>query len=235
MTFALMACILTCATILGLKFLSTWVRSNEKSAIRQTINNDIVNCVDGRNNHNELFRAIKPTSTHFSKLCKKSCKTIILIVYNLWRKFNEREYNMGKTLKIRKSKPNEDIALYETLHSVNKKLAQKSVVIMCFMMGKGLEEIDAFMPVDSTTIRRWVKAFNERGDDFLKIASKPGRPRKADEMFEGAAMHALGKSPRLFGYDADKWSAKLLRENIRKFVDRDVSIRTVYSVMRRIK
>jgi|GEM_PF-3720777 len=142
---------------------------------------------------------------------------------------------MGKTLKIRKLKPYEDSALYEAVLSGNKKLARKSVSIVWFTMGKGLEELDAIMPVDSTTIRRWVKAFNKRGDDFLKTASKLGRPRKADEMFEGAAMHALEKSPRLFGYDADQWSAKLLRENIRKFVDRDVSIRTVYSVMRRIK
>lgn len=142
---------------------------------------------------------------------------------------------MVKPLKIRKSNPYEDSALYKAVRSENKNLVRKSVVIAWFTLGKGLEELDAMMPVDSTTIRRWVKAFNKRGVDFLKPASKPGRPRKADELFEGAAMHALEKSPRRFGYDAAQWSAKLLREHLCKVVARDVSIRTVYSVMRRIK
>lgn len=142
---------------------------------------------------------------------------------------------MGKQLKVRKLDQHEDSVLYEALRSDNKNLARKCFVTVWFTLGKDLQELDSIMPVHSTTIRRWVKAFNKRGVDFLKPTSKLGRPQKADELFEGAARHALQKSPRRFGYDADQWTAKLLREHLHRVVDRDVSIRTVYTVISHIK
>ena len=63
------------------------------------------------------------------------------------------------------------------------KQKQKARVIIMSCEGKKPQEISQAVNVHSTTIQRWLKAFNERGFASFKPAPRPGRQRKIDIEF----------------------------------------------------
>jgi len=135
---------------------------------------------------------------------------------------------MRKGLFVRKLKPRENRALGSIVVRWGAtKRKRMALVIRLSDKGKTSRQLAEMTGVHCTTIRRWIKAFNQRGLDSLKQTAKSGRPRKADEKFEAATKEILEKSPGL--------RAQVLREHLHQATGQYVSLRTVYNVKRRLK
>ena len=115
-----------------------------------------------------------------------------------------------------------------------KKQLCKDIAIVLSSIGNTPKQIAKITHVHSTTVVRWLKTFNKIGIESLKLTTKPGRPRKADQGFIVATCETLKKSPRQFGYNATKWNMYLLREHLYCVTGKDLSLRTLYKIKRDI-
>lgn len=142
---------------------------------------------------------------------------------------------MRKPLFVRESKLHERRFLAKlAAHSNDGKQTRKALAIRLSAEGKTPSQIAAIVGVHSTTVQRWLSAFNKQGLDSLKPRKSPGRPRKADEEFETAAKQALLQSPGQLGYNATVWSAHLLRGHLRQVTHQEVCLRTIYNLIHRL-
>lgn len=96
------------------------------------------------------------------------------------------------------------------------------------------EKIAALVERDRCTVFRWLKAFDRRGLPALWPGKSPGRPPTADADFQAALAQAVEQNPRDLGYPFTRWTVDLLAEHLRRSTHVQVSVSTVYGVLKRL-
>lgn len=82
--------------------------------------------------------------------------------------------------------------------------------------GYSQTEVADFLGVDSRSVRRWVKAYRDGGEEALSARPRPGRPRSLTEKQTGTVLSWFRQSPTAFGFRTDLWTARRVAELIRK-------------------
>jgi transposase len=82
--------------------------------------------------------------------------------------------------------------------------------------GYSTTEIADFLGVDPSTVRRWVAAYRDRGEQGLRARPVPGRPRKLTRTQEKIIRRWLGQSPTEHGFETELWTAPRLGHLIRE-------------------
>src|SRR5438105_11970666 len=76
--------------------------------------------------------------------------------------------------------------------------------------GYSAEEIAAFLGVDPSSVRRWVRAFRSGGPEELAARPVPGRPPKLTRTQEKIVRRWLADSPTAFGFPTEWWTCPRL-------------------------
>ncbi len=82
--------------------------------------------------------------------------------------------------------------------------------------GYSTQEVADFLGVDPSTVRRWLTASRERGDDGLFVRPVSGRPGKLTSTQEKVALRWLTESPAHHGFEDELWTAARLGLLIRE-------------------
>ena len=73
--------------------------------------------------------------------------------------------------------------------------------------GYSTQEVADFIGVDTSTVRRWLAAFRDRGDAGLVVRPVSGRPSKLTSTQEKIALRWLTESPLHHGFETELWTA----------------------------
>jgi transposase len=82
--------------------------------------------------------------------------------------------------------------------------------------GYSTQEVADFLGVDTSTVRRWLAAFRDRGEDGLAVKPVSGRPGKLSPTQEKIALRWLTESPTHHGFETELWTAARLGRLIRE-------------------
>jgi transposase len=82
--------------------------------------------------------------------------------------------------------------------------------------GYSTQEVADFIGVDTSTVRRWLAAFRDRGDAGLAVKPVSGRPGKLTVTQEKIALRWLTESPTHHGFETELWTAARLGQLIRE-------------------
>jgi transposase len=82
--------------------------------------------------------------------------------------------------------------------------------------GYSTQEVADFLVVDPSTVRRWLAAFRNRGDDGLLVRPVSGRPSELTSTQEKIALRWLYDSPTHHGFETELWTAARLGQLIRE-------------------
>lgn len=74
-------------------------------------------------------------------------------------------------------------------------------------LGEDLEAIARWSGRTRETVRRWLRTYEEGGVDALVDAPRAGRPRRADDAYVAALVHAVETDPRTLGLAFDLWTS----------------------------
>jgi transposase len=77
-------------------------------------------------------------------------------------------------------------------------------------------EVAEFLGVDPRSIRRWVAAYRQAGEQALVPRPASGRPPKLSLIQEKIALRWLTESPRHHGFETELWTAARLGQLIRE-------------------
>jgi transposase len=89
--------------------------------------------------------------------------------------------------------------------------------------------------VTRQSVHNWVCRYRCGGKPAaLDDAPKTGRPRKADEAVEALVQALMVISPERCGYHATHWTIPLLRDQVRKNLDRQCSAMTMRRCLHRL-
>jgi transposase len=95
------------------------------------------------------------------------------------------------------------------------KAAKRLMVALAYKNSVSVNELTERYGFAQSTIYYWLDRLDtEQIEDALRDAPKPGRPPKLSEAEREQAAAWLEKSPETFGYDAESWTAALLRDRI---------------------
>lgn len=94
--------------------------------------------------------------------------------------------------------------------------------------GESPEVVARVFQFHRSCIYRWLKQYDEGGEDALITRTPPGAtPVVTSEMDEWLKMVVLGSTPLQFGYDTNLWNCKVLVDLLRRKFDVKVSDDTV--------
>jgi transposase len=78
------------------------------------------------------------------------------------------------------------------------------------------EEVAEFLGVDTTSVRRWVRAFRRHGWSGLKAVAAAGRPGRLGRTQEKVVRRWLSEPASAFGFATELWTAARVGELIRQ-------------------
>ena len=94
--------------------------------------------------------------------------------------------------------------------------------------GESPEVVARVFHFHRSCIYRWLKQYDEGGEDALISRTPPGAtPVVTSEMDEWLKLVVLGSTPLQFGYDTNLWNCKVLVDLLRRKFDVEVSDDTV--------
>src|SRR5947209_11492965 len=82
--------------------------------------------------------------------------------------------------------------------------------------GYSTQECADFLGVDPSSVRRWLAAFRDRGDDGLAVKPVSGRPGKLSPTQEKIALRWLTESPTHDGFETELGTAARLGQLTRE-------------------
>ena len=95
------------------------------------------------------------------------------------------------------------------------KAAKRLMVALAYKDGVGVDTISERYGIPQSTVYYWLDRLeSEPLDEALRDTPKPGRPPKLSDEQRQQVRAWLDESPGDLGYDADAWSADLLRDCI---------------------
>ena len=121
---------------------------------------------------------------------------------------------MPRTIKVREMRENEWEALNKLSRSqkAEKRLVERATIVLRRSQGDKSVEIAKELSIETDTVTRWVKRFNEQGIEGLQ--DREGRGRKADysEHQRGQMMAMARTKPQDLGLPFATWSLSRLRD-----------------------
>lgn len=98
--------------------------------------------------------------------------------------------------------------------------------------GMSRKTISSAFGVDRVTLYRWLRKYCEQGESGLERKAGSGRPRKLEELDEGALRALILKGALDFGYESDLWTVGRLRRVITEEFSIVLSKNTVWRRLR---
>ena len=105
-------------------------------------------------------------------------------------------------------------ALDRAMRSRDGRVVRRAQVIRLARRAAPVREIAALTGYTEEGVRVLKHRWNDRGEDALRDAPRPGRPPKADESYRRRLREAALKSPRDFGYAFGVWTTARLAEHM---------------------
>lgn len=101
--------------------------------------------------------------------------------------------------------------------------------------GIPIVDIAQRLNVSRQSVHNWIARFrSQKPAEDLCDAPRTGRPTHADEAFDVLLQTLLMLSPQRFGYHAMHWTVRLMRDQLRKNLERDYSDDTVRRGLHRL-
>jgi transposase len=105
------------------------------------------------------------------------------------------------------------------------KATKRLVVSLDYKNGVGVDVISERYGIPQSTIYYWLDRFADKPlEEALRDESRPGRPPKLSDEQRAEVESWLKESPQSFDYDADTWTAELLRAQIVDEFDVEYSV-----------
>ena len=105
-------------------------------------------------------------------------------------------------------------ALDRAMRSRDGRVVRRAQVIRLARSGRPVKEIAVLSGYTSEGVRTLKHRWNDRGEDALKDAPRPGRPPKADESYRRMLRKVALKKPSDFGYAFGVWTTARLAEHM---------------------
>lgn len=113
--------------------------------------------------------------------------------------------------------------------------ARRRIAVKLLQEGKTPREVADFLGVHRRTVERWRNLHRQQGEEGLKVRPSSGRPPRLSPTQEAAVSSWLTQSPREFGYSTDLWTARRIRELIRKQFEVEFHVRYVCAWLKQRK
>jgi transposase len=85
--------------------------------------------------------------------------------------------------------------------------------------GYSQTQVAHILKVSPRSVRRWIHAFREGGDDALKALPRPGPPCKLTPQQTETVLGWFRQSPKDFGFSTELWTARRVAQLIRQQFD----------------
>lgn len=82
--------------------------------------------------------------------------------------------------------------------------------------GYSQTQVALILKVAPRSVRRWIHAFREGGDDALKARPRPGAPCKLTPEQTDIVLGWFRQSPKEFGFSTELWTARRVSQLIRE-------------------
>ena len=105
-------------------------------------------------------------------------------------------------------------ALGRAMRSPDGRVVRRAQIIRLARRGRPVREIAALSGYTGEGVRLLKHRWNERGEDALSDAPRPGRPPKADQSYRRRLRKVALKSPSSFGYAFGVWTTARLAEHM---------------------
>lgn len=92
---------------------------------------------------------------------------------------------------------------------------RRLLAVQRVLEGYSTEEVAEFLDVASRSVRRWVAAYRDEGENGLRSCPVPGRPPKLTLAQEDIIRRWLDDLPSQHGFDTQLWTASRLNQLIR--------------------
>ena len=140
---------------------------------------------------------------------------------------------MGRKVKQLKNYTTEQI---ETLFDSDKKYRTgvKLYAILQITRGYSSRALEDFFRTSFKQICNWADSFDAEGVQGLRVKAGRGRRSRLTAEQQHQLKEELSKSPKEFGYTADRWSGPLVGEHIRKMYQVEYKPAAIYNLMRRM-
>jgi transposase len=93
---------------------------------------------------------------------------------------------------------------------------RRRLAVQRVLEGYSTAEVAEFLDVDPRSVRRWVAAHRQGGEQCLVTRSSPGRPPKLTLTQEKIVRRWLADSPRGHGFETELWTAPRLSRLIQE-------------------
>jgi transposase len=120
-------------------------------------------------------------------------------------------------------------------HSRENRFLYRLFCVLLLAEGHSPQTVADWMGEHARTLERWRKRFQDNGIDGLLDETSPGRPPKLtpDQLDRVAA--DLAQPPYVFGFSAEKWQGKFLREHLALRYHVDISLRQCQRLLKHVK
>ena len=120
-------------------------------------------------------------------------------------------------------------------HSRDNRFLYRLFCVLLLAEGHGAQAVADWMGEHARTLERWRKRFVDHGVKGLYDETSPGRPPKlSTEQFQAAAID-VQQSPYVFGFDAELWQGKYLREHLLRRYQVDISLRQCQRLLKKLR
>jgi transposase len=93
---------------------------------------------------------------------------------------------------------------------------QRRLAVKRVLEGYKPAYVAKFLGVHPASVRSWVRAYRQQGDDGLAAKPHPGRPPKLTIKQERGVLRWLRKNPKSFGFATELWSARRIAQLIQR-------------------
>jgi transposase len=85
-------------------------------------------------------------------------------------------------------------------------LQVRSLAVRAVLRGRSMADVADAYDTDRSTVFRWVRRYQQQGEDGLQRQSGSGRPRKLQELEEDELQELVLQPASDFGYETDLWT-----------------------------
>jgi transposase len=110
----------------------------------------------------------------------------------------------------------------------------KSTAILGYVQGRSTAALAVEVGSDRSTLTRWIAAYAMRGFPSLRPGKSPGRPARLDASQMEELRRVVEAGPLAAGFDSGIWTARLVREYIRRAFGVEFSWKYVPKLLHRL-
>lgn len=114
------------------------------------------------------------------------------------------------------------------------RLWAKATAILGYIRGRSTGVLAVEVGADRSTLTRWIDEYAKRGFPSLVPKKSPGRPRKLDAAHLAELQQAIEAGPVAAGFESGVWTARMVREHIRRAFRVDFNWKYVPRLLHRL-